>query len=320
MLTRVADSLYWMSRYLERAEHTARLLDVHLNLVPDQQPTSVVHRRERLLQSLWGPLPADGIQSDYQLTDLVIFHRENNNSLLACIASARENARHIREQLSSELWQQINELYLFVRNTRLDDIWYNQPSAFLGAVKQGAHLFQGIADSTLSHGQGWHFIQLARYLERVNGLVRLIDVETRALKLDNDPNAVSDEYGNWLGLLKCATAFEAYCMVYTAHLEPRKIVEFLLLNGEFPHSICFSVASIQDALNAIALATDTSRGARVHRLAGRLRALLDYAQVDEIIENDLGEYLAEILRETGQIHDALYQMYITYPLEDKLVA
>jgi uncharacterized alpha-E superfamily protein len=317
MLARVADSLYWMSRYLERAEHTARLLDVHLNLVPDQMPHVSGLRRARLVSCLLAPKPAGGVRNDYHLYDLLVFDQTNTNSVLASIAAARENARQVREQVSTEMWQQINELYLFVRNGRLDDIWEDQPTAFLSAIKQGAHLFQGITDSTLSHGQGWQFIQLGRTIERVLSIVSLLQAETQALTLDGN---INEEYTQWVGLLRGCTAFEAYSKVYTAHVEPRRVVEFLILDTEFPHSICFSVRSIQAALDAIAASTDTHRGARVYRLAGRLRALLDYSQIDEIVENSLPAYLDDIRSQAGQIHDALYQMYVTYPIEEKLVS
>ena len=320
MLARVADSLYWMSRYLERAEHTARLMHVHLNLVPDQSTGRSAQHRAHLLSSLWIAEPAGGVQSDYQLLDLIAFDQTNHNSIMACIAAARENARQVREQVSTEMWQQINELYLYVRNSRLDDIWDDQPGEFLHAIKQGSHLFQGITDSTLGHGQGWQFIQVGRYIERVIATANLLHVQTSALDLASDATAVSDQYTSWLGLLKCCTAFEAYCKVYTAHLEPRKVVEYLMLDPEFPHSICFSVRSIQAALDAIAESTDTHRGARVYRLAGRLRAHLDYGHIDEIIDHDLNSYLAEIQSQCLQIQDAFFHMYISYPIEEKIAA
>jgi uncharacterized alpha-E superfamily protein len=320
MLARVADSLYWMSRYLERAEHIARLLHVYLNLVPDQSSEVSVKRRARLMASVLVPEPSGGVKSDYHLLDLMAFDPNNHNSIMACVASARENARQVREQVSTEMWQQINELYLFVRNSRLDEIWNEQPGAFLYAIKQGSHLFQGITDSTLGHGQGWQFIQVGRYIERVIATASLLVVETNALNLDQNATAISDQYTSWLGLLKCCTAFEAYCKVYTAHLEPRRVIGYLMLDPEFPHSICFSVRSIQAALDAIAGSTDTHRGARVYRLAGRLRAHLDYGHVDEIIDTDLNGYLAEIRTQCLQIQDAFFQMYISYPIEDKIAA
>ena len=319
MLSRVADSLYWMSRYLDRAEHTARLLGVHLNMTPDQSPAASVRHRERLLRSLRVPMPLTGIENDYHLFDLLTFDQTNNQSILACIAAARENVRQVREQVSTEMWQQLNELYLTLRNSRLNDIWADQPSAFLHAIKDGSHLFQGITDSTMSHGQGWQFIQTGRYIERAIATVNLLDVETRALA-PLDAAMSSDNYANWVGLLKCCTAFEAYCKVYTAQVEPRHVVEYLLLNHEFPHSVCFAVRALQAALDAIAESTDTHRGARVHRLSGRLRATLDYGQVDEIMDRGLSLCLTDVAEQSEQIHGALYQMYIAYPIEEKLAA
>lgn len=320
MLARVADSLYWMSRYLERAEHIARLMHVHLNLVPDQSLGLSAQRRARLLASLWIPEPPGGVQSDYQLLNLVSFDQQNANSIVGCIGAARENARQVREQISTEMWQQINELYLYVRGDHLDDIWNNQPGEFLTAIKQGSHLFQGITDSTLGHGQGWHFIQVGRYMERVIATAILLNVEMRALDLDEDAATFSSQYTSWLGLLRSCTAFEAYCKVYTAHVEPRKVIGFLILDPEFPHSIRFSVQCIQAALDAIAESTETHRGARVYRLAGRLRAHLDYGHIDEIIDSDLNEYLNEIETQCSQIQEAFFQMYISYPIEDKIAA
>jgi uncharacterized alpha-E superfamily protein len=154
----------------------------------------------------------------------------------------------------------------------------------------------------------------------VIAIANLLSIETRALNLDSDAAAVSDQYTCWLALLKSCTAFEADCKVYTAHLEPRKDIEYLMLDPEFPHSICFSVRSIQAALDAIAESTDTHRGARVYRLAGRLRAHLDYGHIDEIIDHDLDGYLAEIQAQCSQIQDAFFQMYISYPVEDKIAA
>jgi uncharacterized alpha-E superfamily protein len=320
MLSRVADSLYWMSRYLERAEHTARQLDVHLNLALDQSPAASAKRRARILDALSVPRPALDTLDDYRLVEMLTFDTDQANSIVSCIAAARENARQVREQLSTEMWQQLNQLYLFVRGRRMAQIWAEQPYEFMQAVKQGAHLFQGITDSTLSHGQGWQFIELGRYIERATSVARLLAVEFRALYGVEDITGMGDDHLNWLGLLKCCTAFEAYSKVYTALVQPRNIAEFLLLDRDFPHSVCFAVDRIQAALDAIAETTDTHRGSRVYRLSGRLRAALDYGHVDEIMSQGLEAYLADIEQQCSQIHDAVFQLYISYPLEDKLAA
>src|SRR6185436_2078178 len=156
MLSRVADNLYWMSRYLERSEHTARLVDVHLNLSLDQSRRMPADQRwDRLLDSLHVKRPENGIRDEYTATHLLAFDIENSNSIVSCIANARENARQVREKISSEMWMQLNRLYLDLRRTHIDHIWDEQPHEFFRAVKDGAHLFQGITDSTMVHDEGW---------------------------------------------------------------------------------------------------------------------------------------------------------------------
>src|SRR5262245_54137689 len=142
MLSRVADHLYWMSRYLERAEHTARLIDVHLNLVLDQSTVAANARRQQLLASLLTPLPAGTTLDDYHLAELLTFDRTNPDSIVSCIIAARDNTRQVREQISSEMWEQLNQLFLSVSATKMERVWAAQPHEFYHAVKKGSHLFQ----------------------------------------------------------------------------------------------------------------------------------------------------------------------------------
>jgi uncharacterized alpha-E superfamily protein len=305
MLSRVADSLYWMSRYLERAEHTARLLDVNLNQMLDQTPESSNRRWERLLSSLRSSLP-NGTSDANSITRALTFDPSNKVSILACIAAARENAQQVREQISSEMWQQLNQLYLQVKRTSKNRIWRTQPHRFFQTVKEGAHLFQGITDSTMSHDEGWQFIQLGRAIERTGATALLLDVHYS--------DAESLDYLSWVGLLRSCTAFEAYCKVYTADVKPRHVAEFLLLNAHFPHSIRFSVRVLQNELESLSRAADMHYAARAERLVGRLRASLDYGQVDEIMSN-MHSYLENIRYQCAEIHTAIYHTYIAYPAD-----
>lgn len=318
MISRDADSLYWMSRYLERAEHTARLLDVNLHLMLDQSPGSATRRWERLFASL-GAKPTVETQDAQEVTQTLTFEMSNPASIVSSVATARENARQTREQISSEMWEQINRLHLHVRQTKLSDIWSGQPSEFFRAVKQGAHLFQGITDSTMGHGEGWHFIQLGRSIERAGATARLLDVHFGKLL---DGRASGSEIGDhleWVGLLRSCTGFEAYCKEYTADLRPERIAEFLLLNHEFPRSVRFAADSIEGALRSISLLTQR-KADRLDRLAGRLRSTLSYGQIDEILASGLHAYLDSIQNLCAQIHGAVYQIYITYPIESVLTA
>lgn len=316
MLSRVADGLYWMSRYLERAEHTARLLAVGLNLMLDQTPESAEARWSRLLAALHTKPPAEGAADAYAITRELTFEPANPNAIVSCVALARENARQVRQQISSEMWEELNRLYLFVRAATVDKIWQGEPIEFYQSIKQGAHLFQGITDATMTHGEGWHFIQVGRYLERAGVTALLLDVHFYPfLELSTDDTAPLLEYNDWVGLLKCCTAFEAYCKVYTADVQPQSVAEYLLLDNEFPHSVRFAADRIQRGLQAIAQSTGSRGAGRAERLAGRLRASLDYGQVDEIIAENMHAYLEGIQRQCWAIHSAIYQTYMTYPVE-----
>jgi uncharacterized alpha-E superfamily protein len=315
MLSRVAESLYWMSRYLERAEHTARLLDLNLNLMLDQAPDPDGMRWPRLLESLMVTVPARSNADPYSVAQMLTFDARTKESIIACMKAARENARQVREQISSEMWEQLNELFLQVRRAGTDNAWQATPHLFFRGVKEGAHLFQGITDSTLSHSEGWHFIQVGRFIERACVTSAILEAHGSELFESPDTATERSDYLDMVGLLKSCTAFEAYCKVYTADLNPKRIAEFLLLNSDFPRSVHFAADMIQSALNAIAQLSETNRNGRANRLAGRLRATLSFSQIDEIMGGGLQPYLRDIQRQCAQIHTAIYQQYVSYPIE-----
>jgi len=318
MLSRVADSLYWMSRYLERAEHTARLVNVNLYLTLDRAPVDAARHWGRLLAGLRMP---PSMSSDVDLAAHAtgqVLDLANRDSIAASIAAARENARQVREQISSEMWQQINRLFLFVRRDAPDPGWTGRTHDFLMSVIEGIHLFQGITNATMTHGEGWHFIELGRYVERAGATAALLEVHY------SDPpgpatTGVGGEYVEWVGLLRSCCAFEAYCRQYTADLRSDRIAEFLILSAQFPRSVRYSARHIQASLQTIAQLTGRGPG-RAERLAGRLLASLDYGQVDEIMSGNLLEYLQSIVRQAGQIGAAVHQQYVSYPVNQALSA
>src|SRR5438128_4715769 len=320
MLSRVAESLYWMSRYLERAEHTARLIDVQLNNMLDQAGGDTNLRWERLLRGLHTPLPEGNVDA-YSITQALTFDASSDSSIVSSIAAARENAQQVREQISSEMWEQLNRLFLQVKRTSMEQIWYAEPHKFLNSVKEGIYLFQGITDTTMSHSEGWYFIRVARFLERTTATAALLDTHfsvflTEQTEYEGEPL----DYLSWVELLRSCASFEAYCKVYTATIRPAQIAEFLLLNAEAPRSIRFACAMMQGALQAIAKATAARNPGRVERLAGRLRATLDYDQIEEILNGDIHEYLESIQRQCSLIHSGIYQVYIAYPIEVALTS
>jgi uncharacterized alpha-E superfamily protein len=314
-----------MSRYLERAEHTTRLLDVNLNLMLDESETSSDHRWQRLLQSLGKPRRIKWSGDPYELARSMTFDTDNKSSVLSCIIRARENSRHVREQISTEQWHRINSLFLEVTRSELQTTLHTQalagdgeaPAAFLQQVLEAVHQFQGVTDSTMSHGEGWHFIQVGRYLERASATALLLEAYNNDVWCKEDCTE-GNEYLEWMGLLRSATAFEAYCKVYTADLTPERILEFLLLDEEFPHSLRFSIDSLQNALTAIQSASGKNRAEELQRLSGRLRASLGYASVDEILSGDVVAYLRNIQRQCQSVHETIYHLYVDYSIQAAL--
>jgi uncharacterized alpha-E superfamily protein len=317
MLSRVADGLYWMSRYLERAEHTARLIDVDLQLRLDQSPETAADRWLRLLEASQSAPPEDGKIDAATLTHILTLERSNPSSILSCVSAARENLRQVREQCSTEMWEQLNRLYLQVNSTMAGETWLLHSHVFFHAVQDGAHLFQGVTDSTMSHGEGWQYIQLGRFVERTDALARLIGTYFGELSHPLDQAVESEEYLEWVGLLKSCAAFEAYCKAYTAELRPLRVAEFLLLNPEFPHSVRFSVDRIHAALAAIGEMTERKAELPV-RLSGRLRALLSFSQIDEIMASGANAYVDSVRWQCAQAHTAIHQVYFDYSAESAL--
>ena len=318
MLSRVADSLYWMSRYLERAEHTARLVDVELQLWLDQSPEAGAGRWRFLLEALRTPA-TQGAVDPTRLLNTLVFSRTNSSSIVSCIATARENLRHVREQCSSEMWEQLNRLYLEVMETKPEEAWMLKSHGFFHAVQQGAHLFQGITDGTMSHGEGWQYIQLGRYVERADTLAALMETHFKRVAHPADQAVESAEYLEWVGLLRAGVAFEAYCKVYTAEIRPLRVAEFLLLNPEFPHSVRFGVDRINAALHIIGDLTER-REKLPTRIAGRLRAQLSFSQIEEVMAEGAPKYLENVRSECAQIHAAIHQIYFDYAIESELAS
>ena len=253
------------------------------------------------------------------MTKALAFDPKNPASISCCIAKSRENARQIREQISSEMWEQLNTLYLEITHCDIDDIWNNQTThEYFRTVNEGAHLFQGLASSTMSRNECWQFLQLGRYIERATYNAHFLDVQIAELQKSEHYPVISKDFMSWVGLLKCFTAFEAYCKVYTAELKPGRIIEFLLLNTEFPHSICFSIGQMEQALNAIEEMTEVKRSSKLKRLVGKLQADLKFSQIEEIMESGLAKYLESIQQQNAKIHDGIYDVYITYPIEQAI--
>src|SRR5258706_4152144 len=213
MLSRVANNLYWMSRSLERAEHTARVIDVNLVLMLDQAPAYAGQRWDRLMRSLRTDHPEHTPDDPQKIAQALIFDRSMPLSVVSMLTTARDNARQVRNQLSSEMWEQINRLYLQVSASVNDPIWDGRTHALLRGIIEGVQLFHGITDATMRQDEGWHFLRVGRFLERATATTSLLDAYFGDRAVSERPD-IQHDYLDWVSLLKSRTAFEAYCQVY----------------------------------------------------------------------------------------------------------
>jgi uncharacterized alpha-E superfamily protein len=319
MLARVADSLYWMSRYLERAEHTARLLDVNLHGQLDQQRDLSGRQWERVLKSLTVPVTEAALRDPAGMVERLIFDPTARHSVVGCIGLARQNAREVREQISTEMWEQLNRLYLHIQRLSRYEASEGQRYEFFQLIKQGSHLFRGIAGATLSREEGWHFIELGRYLERVTGTVNLLDAHVVDYREAADGPAAADQYQEWVGLLKSCTALEAYWRVHTANIQPEKAAAFLLLDAEFPQSVRFGVEAVQSSLDSLAESVPNLKRSDVHRRVGKVLSALSFDSIEEIVARDMHAFLTNIRVGCSDVHHAVYLGCITYPIDQALI-
>ena len=256
MLSRVAESLYWMSRYIERAENNARIAEVNVQMLldltnqrgadPNQQWDPIISSLEEneLFASLY-PTP-DG----KAVIDFVSLQKKNPNSIVACLTRARENARTTSEQISSEMWEQINKLYLFAKSDAAKKLLRASPYEFFKRIIAGSHLFQGITDATMTHGEGWDFIRIGKLLERADCTSRLLDIKYHILLPSGEEVGGNVDTIQWMSVLRSCSALEAYRKIYFGQVAPWKVAEFIITHSAFPRSIRFAVDYFDAALGA----------------------------------------------------------------------
>jgi uncharacterized alpha-E superfamily protein len=318
MLSRVADSLYWMSRYLERAENTIRQLDVTMSLLLDSSETSAETRWQRLLTALGNPPDIDWNGDMDAMSRTLIFDTVHPASVTACINAARENARQVREEISTEQWQRLNRLYHQMHSPQAQAQFGSNLNDFLASVVDGIHLFKGVSDTTMIHGEGWQFIRLGRYLERAYATATLLEVYQESILDLGEQDSSGYQYLELVGLLRCCTSFEAYCQVYTADLTPDRILEFLLLNRDFPHALRYSIDGVRQSIDAIQQNGGRRPPEELMSTAGRLHSMLRYTTIGEILDGNPGKFLHSIREQCQQIHDLLNRYYVQYSIQSAL--
>lgn len=309
MLSRVADSLYWMSRYIERAEHTCRLTEVNLKQMLDESPEMSGRRWERVVNSLRTDLPSKGDREAWTVATWLMFDLANSDSIASCVATTRENARQVREAITSELWETINRLHLYVKKALTDSSVRRDPHEFLRRVKHEIHVMHGIADSTVVHGEGWMFLQAGKSVERAAATTALLYEHIQDF-LEQDMGA--EGFLHWVGVLRSCTAFEAYTKTYTAEVRPARVLEFLLLSPIFPRSVRFCVTTVRQSIEAIEKQHGTSRGAKTLKAARKLESLLDFLSIEDLMDETLRARLTEIEALCGHIHSTMVAGYIEY--------
>jgi uncharacterized alpha-E superfamily protein len=300
MLARVADSLYWIGRYIERAEHVSRLSAVMLNATLDHTQGAV--QTGRIGLAALGEPDSGRANQTYEAAHDLALDRTDSGSVVVSLARARENARQVRDQISTETWERLNLLYLRTTGAGVEAAFDDDPPGFLNGIIADLHLFKGAADTTLSHGEGWRFLLLGVHLERAQLIARLLEV-----CFDVGQTAAVTEPIALMSVLRMACALEPYLRVYTADINPRYILDFLLFDEDFPRSIRFCTAHLQDRGDAL-------------RLAGRLDARLKYADIEEVEATGAGALLAAVAAECAAIHEAIYETFVAYRLELSLPA
>jgi uncharacterized alpha-E superfamily protein len=318
MLSRVADSLYWMSRYLERAENTVRQLDVTMSLMLDTGGASAETRWLRLMASLGKPA---GMEWDGDMESMackLVFDSLTPASVTFCMNGARENARQVREEISTEQWQRLNRLFHQMHAPNAQTQFSSNMNDALAAVIDGIHLFKGVSDTTMIHGQGWQFIRLGRYLERAYATATLLEVYQPGLFNVAEPDRSGHQYLELVGLLRCCTSFEAYCQVYTADLSPGRVLEFLLLNRDFPHAIRYCVDGIRDAIDNIQRSGGRRPPDELTAVIGRLHAMLGFTTISEILVGDAAGFLHTIREQCMRVHELIYRYYVHYSIQSAL--
>jgi uncharacterized alpha-E superfamily protein len=310
MLSRVADSIYWLNRYVERAENIARFADVNFNLMLDS-PTGVTQQWEPLVR-ITGDLPL--FQARYgeataeNVIQFLTFDTEYPNSIISCLRAARENARSIQEIISSEMWQHVNQFYMMVQDAA-NQHNMSQLLEFFAEVKMAGHLFAGVMDATMTHNEGWHFGQMGRFLERADKTSRILDVKYFILLPSVQYVGTALDEIQWMALLKSASAYEMYRKRKQHRITPTQVAEFLIMDREFPRSIHFCLLQVESSLHEITGTPSNTWKTPVERALGRSRAELDYLTIEEIMKMGLHEFMDDLQQKINEISHKIFDNF-----------
>lgn len=322
MLSRNAQGLYWISRYLERAGHGCRLVQIQYRALQDRSVQELDRTWSRLYLSL-GREPLGGrlgsnrgdddfmLADAYTLTDDLAFEPNNADAVRNCIAAARENARQVRNVIGNEMWTCLNLLYLGMRGLGVHDIWADRSGDFFADTQDSIRGFFGIADNSMYRDNGWHFLQLGRFVERAQHMTELLDAQ-----LEVFPTNKRHEERDWRSLLQIAFARVAYSRLYSLDFQPGAVVDFLVSDRQLSHSIRYALEQIASVLDVVSEQRPLAVEAR--RRAGRVAASLDYDWPNQDPGDDSATRatLGTIRDACRRLNEDIEASYFNYDIED----
>jgi len=317
LLSRVADSVYWMARYIERAENVARFIDVNLHLQLDL-PLAPSHQWQPLIETTGDTetfRKQYGMTSECNVIQFLAFDEEYPSSIYSCVRAARENARSVRETISSEMWEQLNSIYLQIQLQRMNP-QQEALAEVLRGVRMACHMFQGITDATMSHNEAWHFLRLGRMIERADKTSRILDVKYFILLPTTTGVDTPYDDLHWSAVLKSVSGFEMYRKKY-GRIVPRNIVELLVMDREFPRAIRYCIIRANESLHTITGTSMASSESLSERRMDSLAVELNTSTVDMIIRSGLHEYLDGLQTRMNDVGQGLHQDFFVWrPLEN----
>lgn len=306
MLSRVANSIYWMCRYIERAENVARFISVNTNLLLDMpseegkhwEPLIMVTGDQELFEKKYGDYTGEAV------VRYLTFEKEYSNSIISCLAAARENARSVREIISAKMWEHINNFYLELMNPRALPFALNEPDRFFEMIQMRCALFTGLIESTMSHGEAYNFGLMGMMTERADKTSRILDVKYFMLLPNASMINTTIDSVQWMAVLKSASAFQMFRRQHH-RITPRLVADFLIFDDDFPRSIRHCLQRADDCLHRI---TGTSPGTgtcQPEKLLGRLKANMEYDDIDDVLEHGMHEYLDDFQTKLNAVDNAI---------------
>lgn len=310
MLSRVAESFYWMQRYRERAENVARLLEVNLHLSTDA-PSSIGNQWEPMILTTGGhKLFTEKYKTanEKNVIHFLTLDAENPNSILSCLRLARENARSIRETIASEIWDEINTAYLFAQKAALSKSFPGTPYHFFNRIKRQCQLITGIADTCMSHGEAWYFGRMGNLLERSDMTTRMLD--TKYFMLLRSVEDIGTPFDNiqWMALLKSASALDTYRKAWQL-VSPPHVVDFLFLDAFFPRSVLYCLKGIEQSLSVISDYEAEKQPQHPYRVTEELVTELERMNGRGILAQGLHEFIDDLQLKIMKVDQSIYDRY-----------